>query len=51
MREQVVRQQYRLRRLQVGLTGHDRGRMRCRLRRQRIDHRERTVGDSPGSIA
>ena len=49
--EQMVSQQDRLRRLQVCLAGHDRGRVRRRLGGQRRNHVEYAVGDPPHRVA
>jgi hypothetical protein len=51
MRQQVMRQQDRLRRLQMSLARHDRGRMRRGLRRQCRHDLERSVGDPSDRIA
>ena len=51
MREQVVREQHRLRVLQVRAAGQDGGRMRVRLRRDRVDQRDELLGDGAGVVA
>ena len=49
--QKVMRQQDRLRGLQMRLAGHDRRRMRRGLRRQRGHHLEYSVGDPPDRVA
>ena len=51
MRQQVVGQQHGLRRLQVRLAGHDRGRVCGRLGCERGSHVQRTVADRGDGVA
>ena len=48
--QQVVRQQDRLRRLQVRLTGQDHVGVRLRLRDERVHHVEHAVADATGAL-